>query len=344
MNKIIDACKSESRLSLYIKDASSLNDNVLELIVNHISPKMIEISVIDCTHSFTFLFFNLIICLRAYSLGPFLAWSVLKKILEPASCIEYVNLQKNPWVDDSVIEQISKKFSKYLKEINLEYTKVTDGALNQIGGRCLNVRTIGTILTHSLPKLISYLLAHIGLTCCSRVGDPGFSALAKKLHISTLQISHNVNITDESTELVLSASSDLHTLILKNCPKLTDRTIEALFQKIVSWGKRRNTKSASLLTLDISDNPNFSLQAIVFLTTAAPKLNKLDISECSNMDIMKVVVELETLKFLEHLYLGIIKLSTHSLTHSLTHSKVHLKIKSLTQNYSLNLCYFMSPT
>ena len=81
--------------------------------------------------------------------GPFLSWTNLKKILEPASCIEYVNLQKNPWVDDSVIEQISKKFGKYLKELNLEYTKITDGALNQIGGRCLNVRTIGMTLTYS---------------------------------------------------------------------------------------------------------------------------------------------------------------------------------------------------
>ena len=49
INKIIDACKSENKLSLYIKDASSLSEQVLELIVNHISPKMIEISVIDCT-------------------------------------------------------------------------------------------------------------------------------------------------------------------------------------------------------------------------------------------------------------------------------------------------------
>ena len=55
INKIIDACKSENKLSLYIKDASNLSDQVLELIVNHISPKMIEISVIDCTR-FIYLF------------------------------------------------------------------------------------------------------------------------------------------------------------------------------------------------------------------------------------------------------------------------------------------------
>ena len=95
---------------------------VISLLAKYVSPKLIEITIIDCTH---------------------LTWqNHVRRILEPANFIEIVNLQKNNWVDDYVVDQLSTKFAKSLKELNFEYTKITDNALFHVGRRCMNLRSL----------------------------------------------------------------------------------------------------------------------------------------------------------------------------------------------------------
>ena len=70
--------------------------------------------------------------------------------------------------------------------------------------------------------------------------------MSRRIHLSNINISHNVHVSDASAEAILSTSHNLKTLCITNCPKLTDRSIAALFEKVVSWGKTRNNKTLTL--------------------------------------------------------------------------------------------------
>jgi hypothetical protein len=107
---------------------------------------------------------------------------------------------------------------------------VSDHALSFLGKRCPNLR-----------KLM--------LMCCPNVSDKGLGQMVRKIHLSALHISHNLLITDAGIEKLISASSQLTSIELQNCPNITDRSVEAMYEGITAWGKRRNTKSATLRTL-----------------------------------------------------------------------------------------------
>ena len=109
-------------IALSLKAGPIITPEVISLLSKYVSPKLIEITIIDCTH---------------------LTWqNHVRRILESSNSIEIVNLQKNSWVDDYVVDQLSIKFAKSLKELNFEYTKITDNALFHVGRRCLNLRSL----------------------------------------------------------------------------------------------------------------------------------------------------------------------------------------------------------
>ena len=96
----------------------------------------------------------------------------------------------------------------------------------------------------------------------------------------------------------------MKSLCIANCPKLTDRSIAALFEKIVSWGKTRNNKTSTLTELVLNENENFTIQIITYISTALPLLIKLDMRDCPNINLSKSMQLMENMKCLEHLYLG----------------------------------------
>ena len=246
-------------------DAVSLHADLLGWIIKHISPKLLELTVQDCRG---------------------LTWSNhVKRILEAADAVETVNLQRNPWVDDFVVDQLSTKFAKTLRAIDLENTKITDNALHNIGKRCQIVR-------------------NVTLNCCPKVTDKGLEQLCKKTHLSNINICHNLNITDAGIEKLISASNHLHSVRLTNCPRLTDSAMEAMYEAIAAWGKRRNTKSLTLEILELRDNPIITFQALVFLSTAVPNLVTLDLRDCANIDLTHGMHEMERMRYIEHIYLG----------------------------------------
>ena len=105
-------------------------------------------------------------------------------------------------------------------------------------------------------------------------------------------------------ECLLFAARGLRTLRLGNCPTLTDRVINGLYEAEVAWGKKRNTKSLGLNVLELSGNPNFTWQMMTMISTANPHLKTLDISDCVNIDLNKALHEVENLKNIEVLKIG----------------------------------------
>ena len=100
----------------------------------------------------------------------------------------------------------------------------------------------------------------LSLICCGNITDTGLSEIGKKIHLTEFELSHNVRVTDVSVEAILSSSGSLVKLTLINCPKLTDRTIGALYEADRSWGKKRNLKSLSMQQLVVRDNYNVTTQ------------------------------------------------------------------------------------
>lgn len=154
---------------------------------------------------------------------------------------------KITWVDDHIIEQLSLKYGKTLKNMVLENTnKITDQSMMTLGRKCHHIQTLSLI-------------------CCANITDTGLSEIGKKIHLTELELSHNVRITDVSVEAILSTSGTLVKLTLVNCPKLTDRAIGALYEADRSWGKKRNLKSQSMQHLVLRDNYNVTTQVVGWL-------------------------------------------------------------------------------
>jgi hypothetical protein len=252
-------------ISLTIECAGYISQDLCNWIAKHVSPKLIELHIIDCTK---------------------LTWmDHVKLILQPATNIEVIDLRKNNWVDDFVVEQLCVKFGKTLRDLNLEKTRVTDNALFHLGRKCLNIK-------------------NLSINCCPKISDSGFRELSRRIHLSNFSVSHNVSVTDDSIEAMLSTSYKLRSFCLSNCPKLTDRAIESIYEKVVAWGRKRNLMSAFVTELVLNDNDHFSTQIMTWLSSAAPLLNKFDIRDCPNIDISKGMMQFEILKNIEHLYLG----------------------------------------
>ena len=253
------------KVKLIIVRAASMSQPLCLWIAKYVAPKLIHLELIECQN---------------------LTWNDhLKKMLEFAKNMETINLTKNKWVDDYVVEQISVKFQKSLRSINLEHTSVTDHALSFIGKKCAALRDLS-------------------LSVCPKVSDRGLSQLVRKVHLSSLHISHNHCITDAGIASLLSASGQLYSITLMNCPKLTDASIESIYEAIKAWGKRRNTKSLTIKSVVLRDNHLLTAQSLVFLSSAVPNLEILDIKGCANIDINKGLREMESLTSLRELTIG----------------------------------------
>jgi hypothetical protein len=94
---------SVQAVRLIIDSAELIAPETVALLAKYVAPKITELTVVNC---------------------PKLSWKAhLKPIMECARGLEIVNLQKNKWVDDAVVDQVTLKFTKSLKELNLENTR-----------------------------------------------------------------------------------------------------------------------------------------------------------------------------------------------------------------------------
>jgi hypothetical protein len=113
--------KKAKGITLILKGVLAIPPNSSSQIIKYISPKLKKIIIHDC---------NL------------LNWSDVKSILASAESIEEIDLRRNLWVNDYVIEQLSLKFSKSLKVLKLEKSDLSDNSLFHVGKRCLKLRDV----------------------------------------------------------------------------------------------------------------------------------------------------------------------------------------------------------
>jgi hypothetical protein len=94
-------------------------------------------------------------------------------------------------------------------------------------------------------------------------------------------------------------------LVLTNCPKLSDESIGALYEAHAAWGKKRNHRLATLTTLELRDNYNFTTQIFSWISATAKNITSLDLRNCcSDLDLTKGMEQLVSLAGLKMLYLG----------------------------------------
>ena len=222
----------------------------------------------------------------------FIAWPALKDMLKRLPSLTTLIFVKDPWLSDDIMEQIFVKYNKQLRYVDMENSLVTDNSLHHMSKKCPNIKTL--IVNH-----------------CRKIGNKGFGEL-RKVNLRSLMLSHNLTCTDGSLDVVLSNSDHLHRLRFVNCPLLTDNTITALFESQVSWGKKRNERSANLVSLEIAGNPNITHHSLLYLSTAVPGIRALDISECPSVNVGEALREMENFNKLEDLRIGPSTSSTHA--------------------------------
>jgi hypothetical protein len=114
-------CRRAKGICLVIQGALALPASAIAIIVRHVSPKMKKVVFNDC-HD--------------------ISWIDVKPILAAAEYVEVLDLRRNAWVNDYVVEQLAIKFSKSLKALFLENSELTDTSLFHVGRKCLKLRHI----------------------------------------------------------------------------------------------------------------------------------------------------------------------------------------------------------
>jgi len=287
-------CRRASKgISFVLKGAMSLPQSSVAIIVKHVSPKLKKITVNDCSN---------------------ISWTDIKPILAAADYVEVLDLRRNIWVDDYVIEQLAIKFAKSMRALLLENSDLSDASLFHVGRRCLKLRHINFDCCYKVfhLRVIALIVQYdAGINdrsfpsySVTQVSNLGLKELSKKLHLSNIVINHNSLCSDKGVELLIFSSHNLKALSLANCPALSNRVVNALYEAEVAWGKKRNTKSLPLRSLNLNGNPNFTSEIMLLISTANPELMALDITECANIDLNKALREIENLKKLEELKFG----------------------------------------
>jgi len=254
-------------VSLHLDRITTLRPELLGWLLTHVGPKLVEFTLTE---------------------SPQVTWTGhVRKLLERTDILESVAFNRTGWADDHLVDQLALKFAKTLRHLRLEDAKVTDQAVLTLGRKCHNVRTLA-------------------LVCCPLVTDTGLAEVAKKIHVTELELSHNVRVTDASVEAVLSASGPLTRLTLVNCPKIGDDTLGALYEADRSWGKKRNLKAQTLTALVLRDNYNVTTQVLYWLSATAPNLVTLDLRNCPGVDLTQGLAQCHAgcMKALRHVHLG----------------------------------------
>ena len=156
-----------------------------------------------------------------------------------------------------------------------------------------------------MPRRVSCIILHFSLWSVFilflrfQTGE-----LSKTIRLTNLSITHNVRITDIGVFSILSNSSKLNNLVLKNCPNLTIEAVRSLYQLNVVWGAKKSNTAHALISLDISDTFRMTYEVLSWISVSASNLVFLDIRNCTDLELLSGIRELKSLKKLEHIFMG----------------------------------------
>lgn len=241
-------------IRLILNNIQSINQFTCDIIAETIGPRITEIYINNCSS---------------------LSWNNdVKRILNNSKFITTLILINNNWLDDIIMEQLAKRYKKSLMHLEIENSLIiSDRGIIHFGRRCKLIHTF---------KMI----------CCSKITDISIIEIAKNNHISILNLSHNLKITDESIECILSTGRHLQSITLINNILLTDRSISSLYEANTSWGKKRNMESQTMTVLECRDNDNFTSQCLTYISASIINITKLDLRDCINIDLIKGMSEI----------------------------------------------------
>ena len=250
---------------LKINSVQNLNSKICSSLSEMIGNRMAELWVESC-HEMT--------------------WSgEIVKLLAHVKSLEVLILKNNKWVDDFVLEQISIRYKKSLSHLELENIMISNNGLFQIGRRCT-------------------LLHTLSLVCCPHLSDMGLLELAKNVHLSVLNLSHNMKITDKGVESLVFCAKQMRSVVLVNCPKLTNKAVASLYEAVASWGRKRNVESEPITHLEIRDNSNVDAEMLLWVSACLPNLAHLDLRDCLSVHPVKSMNEMISMRRITDLRLG----------------------------------------
>lgn len=121
---------------------------------------------------------------------------------------------------------------------------------------------------------------------CSDISDHGLIAVAPKVRLSHLNLSHNHKITDKGLLELIGNSRQLVALTITDCPNITDYFLDGMFNSKKDNRMKKNN-SNSLVSVIIRDNSNVTENILDLLSSNAPSIKTLDVSGCANIDITR---------------------------------------------------------
>lgn len=209
----------------------------------------------------------------------------MKAILRQCAKLQSLRLIGLKWVDDGVVEQLSVRYQKSLRHLELNRCSITNNALFHLGRRCSALKSLHII-------------------CCNKVTDAGILEMTKNIHLDNIHFAHSLSVTDKSMAALLGMAADLTSLQLINLPKLTDATLSALYETGAAWGKKRSTAGTTLRQVILQDNANFTAQVLLWLSTSAVKVESIELRDLQGLNVVKGLSELYNLTSLQHLSIG----------------------------------------
>lgn len=250
-------------VALYFHHVSAIPPNVLSLLSKVVAPKLCELHITDSNN---------------------LTWKVLKKLLDASKHVTKIVLQRNSWVTDAVVEQLTTKYYRVLTHLHVEQGGLTDGALFHLK-RCVHLR-------------------FLALVYCSRITDAGLIEIAKNVQLSDVHITHNNSISNIGIEAILLNSATLNSIVLNDVPNVTDQLTAMLYELNSVWGRKRNTKAQGLQIFEMHANPNISTELLAWLSLSSPRLVSLDIRDAPGLDMSKAFAQMTNMTNLRHLKIG----------------------------------------
>eukprot|EP01080_Neovahlkampfia_damariscottae_P004762 gene4762-8344_t len=275
--------------------------------------------------------------------------------------LESLNLTGCTRITDEGIEFLSKMKSKNLQSLDLTFChQITDEGLKHLSTIKSLTSLDLTCCRKITPKGLQYLiddclnLISLNLTGCDQIflsqlkmkkNDSKIEKLQlmgckstsdecmRKLslwapNLSDLNIAYSDHVTDIGVDLIITNCSNIKSLNIKRCVKITDKTLKCL------------SKKENLFSLNVTGCKNISNQGIEYISTMK-NLQELGLRRC-NLITDDGISYLSTLKHLVHLDLSECNLITKSSIKALCDEISERKLTVDLRNSTLPSSEFLS--
>ncbi|OQS05054.1 hypothetical protein THRCLA_02764 [Thraustotheca clavata] len=162
--------------------------------------------------------------------------------------LQILNLSDLDHVNDSCLSILAAIKARNLIVLKLQRTRITDAGFEMLVHPPSNILVKGTTVTYKIDKLdltgcklltgvgLSWIAAacpflrHLKLGGCSGIQDKGLLAFQRHPSLQKIVIENSSAITDDGLVPILSQthSKPFATIILRNCPLLGNKTLDAI--------------------------------------------------------------------------------------------------------------------